>query len=385
MEEDRPKPKRELGQGRWDRRLIKRMVELSKADNYDEAKHEWKATGEIWWEGVGACPEWARGHQYKCLCGHNITYHFEILNTVTNVRECVGSDHIHAYLIFRAIKEETGLADEYITDEMIEDWITVRVEALKKKKWWSVHGENFTEMFNAVKELDLRVNVRKDGRYWDKEYRMWRDQTKIRKRGEGEFGKPYYKMASIVWRWNHPDNSSAQINKRGYPNQKLMNDLIMFHAFVDRAKAKVAEDEEELAKRMEHLKKFDEKMEKNKIAAMKRKQKVVQTIEDIQHEPAFVRACEFFGVEPFVPEQGASDWDVKFLTDIKYRMIKGQMLSDKQAAKLISILDSEKNEEPATEKQKNYLIRLGYEGDLDEITKNEASNQISRLKGEKNE
>jgi len=34
----------------------------------------------------------------------------------------------------------------------------------------------------------------------------------------------------------------------------------------------------------------------------------------------------------------------------------------------------------ATDKQKSYLVRLGYEGDLDDLTKDEASNQISILK-----
>ena len=39
------------------------MVELSNADNYDDAKHEWIATGEVWWDQVGDiedAPEAAR-------------------------------------------------------------------------------------------------------------------------------------------------------------------------------------------------------------------------------------------------------------------------------------------------------------------------------------
>lgn len=143
------KPNRELGEGRWDKKLIERMVELSKADNYDDAKHEWIATGNVWWTGLGDAPAWATNHIHKCLCGHDIVYHFEIHNTETDIRECVGSDHINSYLIFRAIKEENpGLSDDQITDEMIEEWITVRVEALKKNAWWKLHGDEFTRMFN---------------------------------------------------------------------------------------------------------------------------------------------------------------------------------------------------------------------------------------------
>ena len=36
-------------------------------------------------------------------------------------------------------------------------------------------------------------------------------------------------MASIVWRWNHPDNPRRQRDsKRGTPNDKLMEDLVLF-------------------------------------------------------------------------------------------------------------------------------------------------------------
>ena len=40
--------KRDLGEGRWDRVLKQKMVELSVADNYEAAKKEWKATGNVW-------------------------------------------------------------------------------------------------------------------------------------------------------------------------------------------------------------------------------------------------------------------------------------------------------------------------------------------------
>ena len=37
------------------------------------------------------------------------------------------------------------------------------------------------------------------------------------------------KWLSIVWRWNHPNNPKAQINTRGYPNRKLLQDLDDFY------------------------------------------------------------------------------------------------------------------------------------------------------------
>ena len=48
--------RRELGTGRWDKKLIQNMLELSVADNYEEAKHEWIATGEVWWSSLSAMP-----------------------------------------------------------------------------------------------------------------------------------------------------------------------------------------------------------------------------------------------------------------------------------------------------------------------------------------
>ena len=61
-------------------------------------------------------------------------------------------------------------------------------------------------------------------------------------------------------------------------------------------------------------------------------------------------------------------------------MISGTILTDKQLAKLHSIFNEAKIIAEATEKQKNYLVKLGYEGDLDNLTKDEASNQITLLK-----
>ena len=381
-------PKRALGNGRWDRKLKERMTNLSKADNYDDAKHEWIATGKVWWHEIGDednPPDWVAQHQNKCLCGHDIVYHFEIHNTETDVRECVGSDHINSYLILRAIREETGLEDDYITDEMIEEWITVRVEALKKNAWWKMHGEHFTSMFDTVKDIDLRVNVRRTGKkYYDSVLRMYRDKTQIRKRSEGNYGEPGYKMASIVWRWNHPDNPKAQINKKGWPNKKLYNDTMMFFYTLEKAKAIIKKEDDFVKERLEDIRKADEIQENRKKAAIERRKRVVETVEEITHQPKFLEMCEYYGLEPFVPEQGKDNWEERFLTDIKHKMVRGNPLTDKQLNKLWEILDKTKRDAtPATQKQKDYLIRLGYEGDIDNISKSDASDEISRIRKER--
>ena len=153
---------------------------------------------------------------------------------------------------------------------------------------------------------------------------------------------------------------------------------------LEKAEAQIKNEEIMLENRAEQLKKHDEKTKAARKAAIERKQKVVATVEDIRHKPVFAEACEYYGVKPFVPEQGKDSWEERFLLDIKNRMIKGQVLSEKQSQKLWNILDSDKKEiEPASERQKSYLIRLGYEGDIDDISKSDASTEISKLKKEK--
>ena len=124
-DDDRITAKRELGEGRWDKILKRKMTELSVSDDYNEAKHEWVATGNVWWSGMGGepRPHWAMEHPDQCLCTHRIVYHFEILNTENQIRECVGSDHINTYLIIRALSEEKNIPQDAITEDMIQEWI----------------------------------------------------------------------------------------------------------------------------------------------------------------------------------------------------------------------------------------------------------------------
>mgnify|MGYP003648790476 CR=1 FL=1 len=375
--------RRELGAGRWDKKLIQNMVDLSVADSYDEAKHEWIATGEVWWSGLGGMPDWAATHHNKCLCGHDIVYHFEILNTENDVRECVGSDHINSYLIFRAIKEENPhLTDDMITDELIEQWITVRVDALKSKAWWRVNGEEFTNMFDRIKDLDLRVNVRKTGaRYYDSKLQLYRDKTFVRKVSDGKFGESGYKMASILWRWNHPENTKAQINSKGYPNQRLWNDLLMFFFNVNKAEEIVKKEDDFVERRTKVLEKHKENQLSIRNEQIKRRIKVASQVKEIVFEPVFVEICDFYGVKPFVKEQGSNTWEENFLNNIKELMGGGMVLTETQVTTLWNILDGDGQKTMASDKQKSYLVRLNFVGDVDELTKHEASEEIRKLKG----
>jgi len=245
---------RELGTGHWDRKLMERMVELSVADNYEEAKEEWIATGEVWWRGNGDIPEWvsSNNHPEYCLCGHGIVYHFHILNTENGHEDIVGSDHINSYLIMRQIAQEKKVDIGTVTEEEVERWLKVRVGSMKAEAWWKVNGDSFQQMFDKVKELDCWLNTyERDWVY--KHDTQWNEPIRVlRKKGKGTPFTDNYRMASIVWRWNHPDNPKNQFTVHGYPNDKLMQDLSLlfvqsdlllekFHAYKEKRKARVEE------------------------------------------------------------------------------------------------------------------------------------------------
>jgi len=423
--------KRELGNGRWDKALKRKMVELSVADNYDEAKEEWIATGEVWWAGNEEVPDWVANSQMgqgKCLCGHIVVYHFQITNTENGIVECVGSDHINTYLIMRAIAEDEGISIHAITEEKIQEWIDVRTKSMKAEAWWKANGEGFELMFDSVKEMDLFYNVRDTNKtYYDPETEWYDTEKVIRKRADGQFGHPDYKMASIVWRWNHPDNPKAQINTTGYPNDNLMKDLSLFYVMQAQYLPRFNEAKEKRAKRIAELaekrrlaeerkerrrleaeaaeaerlriynlpenvekrrlqaiedeKRRAEQIERNRIAQeerMKREKARAIAKEIKQNETLksnndeFENMCDYYGVPVFDESFAGNAWEREFLSSIKEQMLKGKQMTDRQLSTLGRVL----TKDPATEKQINYLVSLGYEGRTDNLTKMKASQLI---------
>ena len=363
--------KRTLGEGRWDKILKREMVALSVADNYDDAKYEWKATGEVWWQGIGTPrPAWASEHPDKCLCSHSIVYHFEIENTETGHRDCVGSDHINSYMVLRAIKDEMGIDESAITEEMIEEWIKTKVSSMMRTAWWNENGDWFTAQFNDIKELDLRVNVHFTGKHiFDKKLGVAVPETKIRKKGKGTFGLPDYKMSSIVWRWNHPDNPKAQINTKGYPNDKLLADMIMFNAMIDVHRENVLAEDEEIEKRVQSALRYKEQ------------KKIRDAILQEQRLAELRDGCDYFDIPVFSRDMATNDWEKRFLFDMEIRVRGKNELTERQLESLMNIINRY-NDKP-TERQVNYLRALGYDDETESLTRGEVSKLIDELKEEK--
>ena len=415
--------KRSLGDGHWDRKLMANMVELSNADNYEEAKEEWIATGEVWHRRPDTLdeeiPSWVNEHAGKCLCGHRVVYHFKIRNTENGNEECVGSEHIGSYLILREIKERTGLQDSEITDEMIQQWINEKTQSMIATAWWDKNGAHFTEMFDKIKEADLRINVKSKEQYWcwtDKKYKI---RSRVLKRGSGKLGEEGYQMSSIVWRWNHPNNPKNQQTTRGYPNDKLWADLNYFSVMYDvqhkatleaedarldkatkQQHERIARQQREREQRQEQARLRAEQWEKDRAEReakreqeeKERKENLLitnteryaqerQKLNDLSmfnntEVTEFKNMCDYYGLPVFDGNFPISIWESSFLLDIRRRMAYGNELTPNQLQTLKNICSNE----PLTGKQELYLKNLGYEGSFDGITKRKASIMITNKK-----
>ena len=409
--------RRELGTGRWDKILMRKMTEISVADNYDEAKEEWLATGRVWWAGNGEIPEWVSetNHTGKCLCGHNVVYHFEIVNTENGLTECVGSDHINSYLIMRQIAEELKVDLETITDAQVQEWIKVRVGSMKEEAWWAENGDNFRMMFDKIKELDLWENVYIGQQYYSSKHRDYLYVKTIRKKASGQFGTTHYKMGSIVWRWNHPDNPKAQINTTGIPSDRIMQDLALLFILSDakieamnKEKARLLALEEETLRwveeqRIERERRNAERAEERRIADEKweaerpareakraerarlaeierlyvKERKRLQRTNYLSEEPSdiFINNCQLYNIPVFDINFAVSDWELSFLSSLKRQMSEKNMtrLTQAQGRSLRELL----NNSP-TDKQVTYLRDLGYQGEIP--TKLFATRKIKEMK-----
>ncbi len=390
--------KRDLGEGRWDRVLKQKMVELSVADNYEDAKKEWKATGNVWWSSrynvtdpYGRnenAPDWVTNSTNgcnQCLCGHNIVYHFEIENTENGNIECVGSDHITSYLILREISESTGVDMDAITERMIQDWINVRVKSMIQDAWWAENGEEFEEMFDEVKEADLRINVRyhPTKHYWDSTLRQHKRVRYLRKRAEGSGPARRREMASIVWRWNHPENPRNQQTTRGYPNERLWLDMNRFSSLIEEHLEDIEKKDMTKQQRIEWLENFDAEFD----AKMEARGMV---------ETRFTNNCKRFGIPLFSWQDAPTPWDKRFLKKMYYAIRDSgdePKLGKADIDRLEKTLDTMSN--LATKEQKDkissyrsqlvearrtdYVPRFPYQMKPD-MTSEEAEQQISTLR-----
>lgn len=355
-------------------RLTGKLLARSKADDYEKAKLEWRITGRVWRDTFQTNQNVINHpsqHPNKCLCGHDITYHFEIENTETNILEIVGSTCINNWMVLRHMTETLGQDVKTITEEDIEKWKTMTVQGLIKDAWWEEEGKDFKEVFNEIKDLDLRVNVRETNKdYWDTTLKMRRPTTMLRKTSSGRYGSSTYKMASIVWRWNHPNNPKSQKTTRGYPNDKLLNDLTLFSAFIDNHLTTIEVEDGDIQNRMEHLSQMN----------LESKDEIRARANESFDDGKFAESCKYFGFRHFTEKDGVNMWERGFLRSMREHFLQGDEPSEKQAESLNNILLRVILE--ATGRQKSYLERKGYPTEyVDTLSKSEASELITKFDG----
>ena len=372
--------KRSLGEGRWDRILKRKMVELSFADTYEEAKDEWETTGKVYKHThYGQEPDWVTdtGHLGYCLCGRNIAYHFQVENTVTGVKDVVGSDHIGSYLIIRQIMKNTNLRQEDITDAMVEDWLKTRIQTMKSDAWWEENGEHFNEMFTAIQDIDARINVK--NKQLSRNNAGYFMHSTLMTRAKGKFGDFGYQMASIVWRWNHADNPKNQVTKYGYPNDRLWADLNLFYALREVHQKIVDKEDETTAEYTKrHLKDRLEREERAKAHREKRRleniaweegraeRQRLEAIEEAKREvirqnnlvkrreraktlfakksERFDTMCAYYGIPSDLDTDALSNHELYSITVIKEILEEGKTLSSAHLRTLKNILGGNKNE-----------------------------------------
>ena len=363
--------------------LIKRLTEESNAQDWETAKDEWRVTGNVWYIPLNATPYrlpdvHVNKHPKQCICGHDIAWHFEVENTENGNLEILGSEHITNWMIIRHLKEVMNIPADAITDDKIQDWIKESVKTMKCEWWWNEYGEDWGEMYNEVKELDLRINVRSKGNYFDRNTKRYEKYWTIAKTKQGSLGK----MASVVWRWNHPNNSRKQIETRGYPNERLWRDVQLLYVKMGKFNKELEIKEDERANRIEEVNKMKLDVE---VKEEERRQRLREHANKIREETgqeysdnALLEACIYYDIPPFTIDMGSNDWENKFLNDMRNRIINKRELSEKQLNTLINIIDPQaSNGIEATVKQVRYIERLG--GNSDGLTKKQASELINEL------
>jgi len=336
------------------------LLELSEAEDYEDAKLEWRITGNVWRDTAASVRDHPSNHPNHCLCGHNIVYHFEIENTMNKTKEIVGSTCIGNWMVLRHMSEKLNVPKDTITEEMIELWKSQAVTGLVKDAWWEEHGEQFEMDFQFIEDFDLRLNVRKGKRYFNRMSGEFQPKISIRKRAEGQYGHPEYKMASIVWRWNHPDNTRAQRNStRGYPDDKLLNDMTLFQNYIER-----------------QLAKLDASQKKGRI------EKIVDAVEKVVEIEELEEICMYYDIPMFDPKvEATSHWESNFLESLKNQLLRGVELSERQHESLEKIIN--RNNKTPTDAQTSYLRALGYTGAMP-TTHLEISKLISEWKKNRN-
>ena len=289
---------------------------------------------------------------------------FEIENTHNGLMEIVGSDCVENWMVYRHLTETKKIDPTLVTEDKIQEWLSEMVNELKAEAWFKMQGDLFNKIYEEIKDIDLRVNTKVKSTYFDPQTARYEKKLVIRKRAAGKPIDTNYRMASIIWRWNHPDNPKSQMVRQGYPNDRLWADMLMFYTEWKDKLDLIAQEETERTERIQTV--ITRKEDRRKIANEMRN--------DIEDKD-FVIGCEYYGIEPFAITDAKNSWERSFLRDMVKHISNQRELSDRQFETLRKILFGNNN--PATTKQLSYLAKLGVEDIPDDLTVKQASDLIN--------
>jgi len=341
----------------------------------------------------------------------------------------------------KEISQRTGKDINDITQGDIDKWIQERTKTMMAKAWMHQNGEQFDAIYERVKDIDILINAKNTNLYWHGVSQEYKYSSSLRKKAEGAPTSNYYRMASIVWRWEHPDNSRAQSQSRGYPTDKLWQDMIIFDAMCnvkhrqdynnkilyaqtqtaqeleqrevrrvrdEARRQRILDDQRERAANQaerDRIYNLPENVEKRRLVEEERieRDRIIREEREAREAKAkemkladatqyldgayglgeeFEQMCNYYGIRAFDSKLGSSAWEMSFLKSVKQQMVDKKSLSGTQISKLKEILNK-----MATPAQLNYLQDLFYAPEDNRewrknLTRKQASEEIEKLKGE---
>ena len=216
-----------------------------------------------------------------------------------------------------------------------------RLSNTKSDAWWKENGEDFTEFYEAIQEIDERYSVRYHKRYWNHRTSRYERSTKLAKTNKGSLSN----MASVVWRWDHPHNPKSQRTTRGYPNPRLWRDIIIMFARLEQFQERMREEDEEKKRReleifllQQEAQRAYEERARLQAERLKQQERIREEGYTMNQKKAFIDLCNYYDIPKFSSLMGQHHGERRFISQMKKKMCNDLEPNDDQRKKLFEIL-----------------------------------------------
>ena len=131
-------------------------------------------------------------------------------------------------------------------------------------------------------------------------------------------------VTSLTAAANSSDDTIQVVNTRGFPNDRLLEDIGIFIMRLNNYVDKFKLEDKMLERRFEQL-------------SLARKDGFKEWNSEVARNYTFLKNCEYFDL-PIFDTNLVRGWEHGFLTTIKRQIIEAKPLSEKQVQKLFEIL-----------------------------------------------